>query len=109
MSFRRKESRRSDMLAGSDFRWLLDRLGPMPNQLHGALNAIFEAAEGIVFKFGGAHSFSKAARADSFTASADCASSARLRKAASSCNATSARTLRFRSIPAALRPCTNLL
>src|ERR1019366_4692617 len=50
---------------------------PQPrNQLHSALYAVFEAAEGIVFQFGGAHSFSKAARADSFTARADCASSA---------------------------------
>ena len=79
------------------------------HHLHGSLDAIFKTAEGIVFLVDGAHSFSKASRADSFTAKADFASSARLRKAASSCSATSARTLRFRSSPAAFRPWTNLL
>src|SRR6266568_5750321 len=65
------------------------------HQLHGTLDAILKTAEGIVFLVGRAHSFSRAARADSFTARADLASSAKLRKAASSCRATSARTLRF--------------
>src|SRR5260370_6259899 len=77
--------------------------------LHGTLDAIFKTAEGIVFLLGWAHSFSRASRADSFTARADFASSARLRNAASSCSATSASTLRFRSSPAAFSPCTNLL
>src|SRR5476651_1935275 len=90
------------------------------HQLDGKRNALFETAKGIAFLFHGGHglaysayslaySFSRAARADSFIASADLASSARLPKAASSCSATSASTLRFRSMPAAFSPCMNLL
>ena len=45
-----------------------------------ALDSILEAAEGIVLLFGRAHSFSRASSAESFIASADFASSARLRK-----------------------------
>src|SRR5262249_50077161 len=82
-------------------------------KLNGALDPILQRTQRILFLLDGAHtlahSFSKAARADSLTASADLASSARLRNADSSFSAISARTLRFKSIPAALSPCMNLL
>src|ERR1019366_2202762 len=104
-----RQQRRLPFGLGGFFHGGFPLLPQARHKLHGALYAIFQTAEGIGFLVGGAHSFSRAARADSFTARADCASSARLRKAASSCSATSAKTLRFRSMPAALRPCTNLL
>src|ERR1019366_2084859 len=104
-----RQQRRLALGFGGFFHGAFPLLPQARHQLHGALYAIFQTAEGIVFRIGRAHSFSRAARADSFTARADCASSARLRKAASSWSATSARTLRFKSMPAALRPCTNLL
>src|SRR3954454_3966863 len=109
LNFIRQQRRLAPGLGG-----LFHRGFPLPAQppgkLDGALYAIFQAAQRIAFLFGWTHAFSsRAARADSFTARADCASSARLRKAASSCSATSARTLRFKSIPAAFRPWINLL
>src|SRR5258705_3524892 len=41
------------------------------HQLHGALYALFQITQGIDFLFRRAHSFSRANRADSFTAMAD--------------------------------------
>src|SRR5579863_2773397 len=69
------------------------------DQLDRPLDAFFQATEGIGALFDGAHAFSRAAFAE-FT---------NWRKAASSCRATSARTLRLSSSPAAFSPWTNWL